>query len=130
MAEIAAPLGLEVLEAAPAGGVLRVTIDRPGGVSVEDCATLSRALAALPAFADVALEVSSPGLDRKIRIPRDLALGARLRIERTVKVDGRRRYVGVVSALDGESLTVEVEGAGSFVVPFREIAVARLDPAR
>lgn len=125
-------LGLEMIETVRAGGTLRVTIDTPGGVSIDDCARLSRALRPLldadPAAAGLTLEVSSPGLDRKLRLPRDLRTGARVRVERREKADGRRRHVGRVTAFDDEALVLEQEGSAPVRIAYREISVARLEP--
>ncbi len=80
-AAVAASSGCELVHVELKGGTLRVILDRPQGVTVDDCATVSRQLSALLDVSEFAraaigdrqylLEVSSPGLDRQLYRPRD-----------------------------------------------------------
>ncbi len=75
-AAVAASSGCELVDAEFHGGTLRVVLDRPDGVTVDHCATVSRQLSALLDVSDFGrrrylLEVSSPGLDRKLTRPED-----------------------------------------------------------
>lgn len=101
------------------GQVLRVFIDRTAGtgVTVEDCATVSRHLVHLFAVEGVAyerLEVSSPGLDRPLSGERDFARFAGRPVSvrlRSPDAAGRRRYTGVLRGARDGVATLEVNGA-------------------
>ncbi len=121
------------------GGVLRVFIDRAAGeggsVTVDDCARVSDAVSAVldrtdPIPGQYTLEVSSPGLDRVLRTPAHFErfVGERVFVELKLPLDGRRRFVGVLRAVGGEAIEVDVDGRG-FVLPFDRIQKARLRPA-
>jgi ribosome maturation factor RimP len=113
-----AGMGYETVEvqASNRGRLLRVFIDKPGGVSVEDCATASRQLARVLAVEGVdyeRLEVSSPGLDRPLKKFEDFARFAGHKAEvkmRTPDASGRRRFAGVLRGVEGEEATLEVDG--------------------
>jgi ribosome maturation factor RimP len=119
-------LGYELvdLEYAPgrAHGQLRIFIDRPQGVGLDDCERASREISAL-------LEVSSPGLDRVLRTPAHFQrfVGERVRVELRNPRAGRRRYTGRLTALRDEGIELDVDGA-MVAVSFTEIGRARLAP--
>ena len=98
-------MGYELVdwESATRGGLVRVLIDKPAGIDVEDCARVSNHLTHLFAVEQVAyerLEVSSPGLDRVLRTPAHYArfVGARVEVELAAPRDG------LVEAIDGEAV--------------------------
>ena len=96
-------------------GLLRVYIDKPGGVTVDDCATVSHQVSRVLAVENVVydrLEVSSPGLDRLLRGERDFIRfsGQRARVRMRVPVDGQRNFVGVVREAGAGRVQLEVEG--------------------
>ena len=120
-------LGFELVDvqASNGGRVLRLFIDKPGGITVEDCATVSRHLTRVLAVEGIdyeRLEVSSPGLDRPLRKGADFARFAGRRADvrmRTPDAAGRRRFVGVLRGaeagrvemqLDGQTVALELEG--------------------
>lgn len=139
MAEVAeatlAGMGYELVDAQASnhGRLLRIFIDRPGGITVDQCADVSRQLSQVFAVEGIdyeRLEVSSPGLDRRLRKAADFARFAGQKIEvRTKAPDatGRRRFAGRLKGLADGVVTVEVDGTG---VGFRldEIDRARLVP--
>ena len=97
------------------GGLLRVYIDKPGGVTVDDCATVSHQVSRVLAVERVdyeRLEVSSPGLDRLLKGERDFArfAGRRARVRMRLPVDGQRNFVGVVRAAGAGRLKLEGDG--------------------
>ena len=97
------------------GGLLRIYIDKPGGVTVEDCAAVSHQVSRVLAVEGVnydRLEVSSPGLDRLLKGERDFArfAGQRARVRMRVPVDGRRNFTGVVREASAGRLQLEVDG--------------------
>ena len=114
--------------------VLRVFIDRPEGVGLDDCERVSHELSALldvedPVPVGYTLEVSSPGLDRVLRTPAHFQrfVGERIWLELRAAREGRRRYTGRLEGFDAEGIELNVDGA-TVRVPFAEISRARLAP--
>lgn len=114
--------------------VLRLYIDKPGGVTLDDCEQASHRVGAFLDAADVmthsyALEVSSPGVDRVLKKDKDFErfTGQRVSVRLRSPVDGRRRLAGLLKGLEAGQLVLESEGA---LVRFDRTAVdeARLDP--
>ena len=117
-----AGMGYELVDAQASnhGRLLRIFIDRPEGsatgVTVGDCAAVSRQLAHLFAVESIdyeRLEVSSPGLDRALRKPGDFVRFAGQKVEirmRKADATGRRRYVGLLQGVEGGAVTVNVDG--------------------
>jgi len=113
--------------------LVRVFIDKPGGVDVEDCAGVSNHLTRLFAVENVhfeRLEVSSPGLDRPVRRLADYArfAGQEARLTLSAPVDGARRIKGILRGTEGDDVLVET-GHGVKAFPFGTITQARLVPA-
>jgi len=96
---------------------LQVMAERPGGgMDVEDCAALSRALsdvleAADPIAEEYVLEVSSPGIDRPLTALEDFArfAGHEARIELAHGLDGRRRFKGLLIGVEGNSVVMDLQ---------------------
>lgn len=115
------------------GRLLRVFIDKPEGVSVDDCASVSRQLTRVFAVERVEydrLEVSSPGLDRPLRKASDFQRFAGQRVEvrmRERDAAGRRRYAGLLLNCDGQAATIEVDGQ-SVTLALADMERARLVP--
>jgi ribosome maturation factor RimP len=134
---VVADLGYELWEleyTGQSGGLLRLYIDSPEGISVDDCERVSRAVSAAMDVADpiasqYTLEVSSPGLDRVLRTRRhfDLFTGEQVRVELKQAAGGRKRFIGrLVSVNEGE-ITLDVDGS-AVRVPLEGINKARLAP--
>jgi ribosome maturation factor RimP len=104
------------LQASNGGRLLRLFIDKPGGVTLEDCAAVSRHLTRVLAVEGIdyeRLEVSSPGLDRTLRKAGDFARFAGRKAEvrmRTPDPSGRRRFVGVLRGAEAGRVNMELEG--------------------
>jgi ribosome maturation factor RimP len=98
------------------GRFVRVFMDKPGGITVDDCVAVSRHLSRVLEVEGIdydRLEVSSPGLDRPLRKPADFARFAGQRVDvrmRAPDATGRRRFVGVLRGIEGATATVEVDG--------------------
>jgi len=97
------------------GRLLRIYIDKPGGITVDDCAAVSNQVGRVLAVENVAydrLEVSSPGLDRPLKGERDFVrfAGQKARIKTRVAVDGQRNFVGVMREAGAGRLQLEVDG--------------------
>jgi len=127
-------LGYELadVELANGGRLMRVFIDRPDGVNIDDCVRMSNHLSRLFAVESVEyerLEVSSPGLDRPLRKREDFTrvAGERVRIKLRTPVAGRRNFVGLLRGLEGESLSIEVDGK-LLSLQFQDLDRARLVP--
>jgi ribosome maturation factor RimP len=116
-------------------GIVRVFIDKPDGVDLSDCEIVSRQLSAVldvedPLPGHYRLEVSSPGLDRKLTKPEHFQrfLGETIRVKLRFPVDGRRNFRGVLRAADEEQIEVEVDGE-SHSLQIATIEYARLIPS-
>ncbi|HKS93313.1 MAG TPA: ribosome maturation factor RimP [Gammaproteobacteria bacterium] len=127
-------LGYELVELEFQGKLLRLYIDQPQGVTLDDCEKVSRQIGAVLDVADpvpgaYTLEVSSPGLDRPLRKPEDFSAqsGKRARIELTLPLNGRRRFSGTLRGLENDEVLIEVDGA-VFRLPCAQIGKARLAP--
>ncbi len=131
-----AGLGYELVDAQVSnrGKLLRVFIDKPGGITVDHCAEVSRHLSRVFAVEGIdydRLEVSSPGLDRPLSKPADFVRFAGERVDvrmRVADAGGRRRFVGMLRGAEGGVATVEVEGQ-PVELRLDEMERARLVPA-
>ncbi|HYR19509.1 MAG TPA: ribosome maturation factor RimP, partial [Myxococcales bacterium] len=142
---IAAPLaageGLELVdvELAGAGGrtTLRLYIDRDGGVSLDDCSSISRAVSAAldvedPIQGAYDLEVSSPGLDRPLRTPEHFSkyAGENVRVKAygpIAEAENRKTFAGTLRGLEEGRAVIDVDGK-LFRVPLEQIAKAHVEP--
>ncbi|MEO1015463.1 MAG: ribosome maturation factor RimP [Pseudomonadota bacterium] len=115
---------------------LQVMAERPdGAMTAEDCAALSRALspvldAADPIEGEYVLEVSSPGIDRPLTRLKDFDAwaGHRAKIELDRLVEGRKRFAGVLSGLDGENICLDMDDEDeTALIPFEWVATAKLE---
>jgi ribosome maturation factor RimP len=110
-------LGFELVawERQGKSGLLRIFIDKPGGVGVDDCAQTSHHLSRVLAVEGIdygRLEVSSPGLDRVLHQERDFVRfsGERARLKLRVARDGQRNFTGILRAVHDGKLELEVDG--------------------
>src|SRR5256885_10620876 len=128
-------MGYELVElqAANGGRMLRLFIDKPGGIDVEDCAAVSRQLSRVFEVEGIEyerLEVSSPGLDRPLRKAGDFARFAGHKADvrmRTPDATGRRRFVGVLRGAEAGHLSMELDGQ-TVALALDDIERARLVP--
>ncbi|HVL34913.1 MAG TPA: ribosome maturation factor RimP [Burkholderiales bacterium] len=131
---VVAGMGYELVDLhASKGGLLRLFIDKPGGVSLGDCEAVSRQLSRVLEVEGVAyerLEVSSPGLDRPLRKARDFARFAGRKAEvrmRFADGGGRRRFVGVLRGVQADRVSLDVDGT-EVALALEGIERARLIP--
>jgi ribosome maturation factor RimP len=115
------------------GWVLRIYIDREGGVTVEDCAEVNREVGATLEVRNLianpyVLEVSSPGLTRPLKKAEDfIKYQTRLVKVKTAKpIEGRRNFKGTLLGLEGERVRLMVEGR-IYEVPLQGITKANLE---
>lgn len=117
--------------------VLRLFIDNPGGsVGVDECQKASGAVDTALDVEDFitqaySLEVSSPGLNRPLKKPEHFAkvVGQKVRVKTfgPIGEPPRKNFLGVLSAAAESSVVIEVEGAGAFTIPLKDIAKANLE---
>jgi ribosome maturation factor RimP len=114
--------------------LLRLYIDSPNGISLDDCERVSRAVsetldAADPIPSHYTLEVSSPGLDRVLRTREHFErfAGERVRLEMMQPIEGRKRFAGRLLGVGESDITLELE-SGRISLPIEDIHRARLAP--
>ncbi len=116
--------------------LLRLFIDNAQGIGLDDCAAVSNQVSGVldvedPIAGEYTLEVSSPGLDRRLRTAEHFRRfeGHEVKVQLLAPQDGRRRYRGTVEsvAADGRSVDVKVDGR-MYTLPLAAIETARLVP--
>ena len=112
-------------------GLVRVFIDKADGIGLDDCEAVSRAISALldvedPVPGNYNLEVSSPGLDRKLTKSEHFQrfMGEVVKVRMRFPVEGRRRFRGKLMSMDEQNIVVEVDGES------HSLALAAIDTAR
>jgi ribosome maturation factor RimP len=122
--------GHDLVDVELVGGVLRVTVERDGGLDLDELAEMSRLLGALlDERSDLApsgryeLEVSSPGVERRLRRPAHFtkALGRRVAVRTIAGTPGERRFEGTLWAVDADAITVTDDGGAEHRVPYPAI---------
>jgi ribosome maturation factor RimP len=115
------------------GWVLRIYLDREGGITLDDCTGVSHEVGAVLEVKDVipnayVLEVSSPGLTRPIKKPEDYNRfrNQLVKIKLFQPLDGRRNFKGILLGLEVETVRVEADGQ-VFEIPLQSIAKANLE---
>jgi len=113
---------------------LRLYIDKPEGVDVDDCADVSHQVSGVldvedPISGEYVLEVSSPGMDRPFFAAAQCEpyIGERVQMRLLVPVAGRRKFAATLLAVEGETLSLEENGE-TFTVSFQEVDKANLIP--
>lgn len=108
--------GIEYVQAGR-HSVVRVFIDHENGINIEDCAEVSRQVSAVmdvedPISTEYTLEVSSPGVDRPLFNAQQYAayIGEDAKVQLTMPVEGSRNLKGVIKQVDGQMLTLTVNG--------------------
>ncbi len=126
-------MGYELVDLeASRSGLLRVFIDSPRGITVEDCAKVSNHLTRAFAVEEIdyeRLEVSSPGLDRPLKRLEDYTrfAGREASVKLKLPIGGRRRFEGRVVGVEGGRVVLEIEGERTHIA-FEDIDRARLVP--
>ena len=123
------------LKRAPGGQLLRLYVDKPGGIGLDELESVSHEVSAIldaedPIEGHYTLEVSSPGLDRPLRTEDDYRrfVGRLAKLSSYELVDGRRHWTGRIVACEGGVVTLELEkGEGQAQVPFAKVSHGRLD---
>ena len=131
-----AGLGYELvdLERSGKGKLLRIFIDKAGGVTLDNCAAVSNHVSRVLAVEGIdydRLEVSSPGLDRPLKKEQDFAryTGQKARIKLRVPLAGQRNFVGVLRETRAGKVEIEVDDGKRVSVDLSNLEKARLVPA-
>jgi len=123
-------MGYELVDFERSGhGMLRVFLDKPEGILVEDCQAVSNQLTRLFMVENVdydRLEVSSPSLDRPLNKEQDFLrfAGEKVQLKLRMPMDGRKKFIGIIGELDDGMLQLDVDGS------IVEIDLSNLDKAR
>ena len=130
-------LGFELVDFERGGGMLKVYIDKPAGITVEDCAAVSNQLTRVFMVENIdfeRLEVSSPGLDRPLKTIADFEkfIGVRVKVRLHQAIDARKRFDGEVMAVEGDKITFDLAddvalAAGSKVKVKKVASKAKID---
>ena len=114
------------------GRILRLYIDKPGGVTLDDCVSISRQVSDLldVSFDNIGsynLEVSSPGLERPLGKESDYHRfkGRKVKIKTSHPINGQKNFKGILSGISDGVVSVSVDGQ-KVVIPYKEISKARL----
>ncbi|HEY0095435.1 MAG TPA: ribosome maturation factor RimP, partial [Archangium sp.] len=138
---IVAGEGLELLEVEflreREGWILRLFIDKPGGrVGLDECSQVSRAVDTVLDVEDIVpheynLEVSSPGVNRPLKKPAhfERVKGQKVKVKTfgPIGEPPRKNFTGTLTEVAADAIAVDVEGAGSFRISFKDIAKANLE---
>ena len=135
--QIAESEGLELVEAewkgALRGGVLRIYIDKPTGITHADCECVSHQLSVALDVEDLVpanytLEVSSPGLDRKLSKPGDFRRfeGHKAKVRMRGALEGNRTVTGHIEGSSQDGVSLRIANGEELEIPFEDIELARL----
>jgi ribosome maturation factor RimP len=112
--------------------VLRIYVDGEGGITLDECAKVSREVGSLIDVEDLfpdqyVLEVSSPGLDRPLKEKKDFtaAVGRKVKVKMRKPVEGRRNFTGMLKRFDDDVITLQVEN-GNVDLPVAGIERANI----
>lgn len=132
--------GLELVDVEvkrrPGGELVRLYVDKPGGIGLDDLQSVSEEVSAIldaedPLQSSYTLEVSSPGLDRPLKAEADYRrfAGRLAKVSSYEPLDGRRHWTGRILAAEGGVVSLRLENEKSVVVsiPFEKIAHGRLE---
>ncbi|MBQ6381800.1 MAG: ribosome maturation factor RimP [Clostridia bacterium] len=113
---------------------LRVFIDKPGGVGIDDCVEMSHALDKPLDEGDFIpnayiLEVSSPGVERELVRPEhfEQMLGQKVKLKLIRPIDGQREFAGVLAGYEGGTVTLQAEEEKTICINKKDTAYVRLD---
>ncbi len=113
--------------------ILRIYLDKVGGITLDDCARASREIGAIIDVKDIfhrkyVLEVSSPGLNRPLRKEEDFinAIGKKVKIKLDTPLNGRRNFTGYLQRFSGGTLYIELED-DLVPIPLKYIKKANLE---
>jgi ribosome maturation factor RimP len=135
---VAAREGLELVHWEAVGPrnnfVLRIYIDKPGGVTHGDCERVSNQVGTLLDVEDLipnryVLEVSSPGIERGLykRADYERFSGSRIKVRVSEPIDGQRNFRGKLIGLIDEKISLDADGRGQIEIPYEQIVKANIE---
>jgi len=135
--KVAKAVGIELVHVEIAGTkrdvVVRIYIDKKGGVTIEDCSIVSRSVEEVLDSEDFipskyVLEVSSPGIERQLYSLNDFVkfAGHLAKVKTNTEIDGQKTFVGPITQVDGETITVDDRTKGIVSFAFSDVAKANL----
>lgn len=135
---VAAREGLELVHWEMVGPrnnfVLRIYIDKPGGVNHGDCETVSNQVGTLLDVEDLianryTLEVSSPGIERGLykRADYERFAGNRVKIKTFAPIGGQRNFRGLLVGISDDTVSIDTDSAGRIEIPYEQIAKANIE---
>jgi ribosome maturation factor RimP len=114
--------------------VVRVYIDSPAGITVDDCAVVSEQVSSIldvedPITGEYTLEVSSPGMDRLLFDLEQYSgyVGETVELRLRSAFEGRRRFKGMLKGIEGEDIVIQIDDH-EFLLPYGAIEKARVQP--
>jgi len=115
------------------GWVVRVYLDKEGGITLDDCSLISGEVGEIIEVNDIighpyTLEVSSPGLNRPLKREKDFtrSIGKRVKIKTKVAIDGQKNFIGELLRYEGDTIILGIEGREQ-TIPFSLILKANLE---
>jgi ribosome maturation factor RimP len=135
---VAAREGLELVHwevvGPPGNFVLRIYIDKPGGVNHGDCEVVSNQVGTLLDVEDLVpnkyiLEVSSPGIERGLykRADYERFAGNRVKLKTSGPINGQRNFRGKLLGISEDTVSLDADGAGLIEIPYEQIAKANIE---
>jgi ribosome maturation factor RimP len=128
-------LGYELVDMSMSAksGLLRIFIDKEGGITLDDCTAVSNHLSNWLVVENIAyehLEVSSPGLDRPLKKPEDFRrfAGEKVQIKLRMAIAGQRRFAGVIRGASTTQIELDMDGQ-AVMLDFSNMDTARLVPS-
>jgi ribosome maturation factor RimP len=129
--------GLEFVHSEIAGtkrnAVVRIFVDKDGGVTIDDCSMLSRDVEEVLDEHDIipsayVLEVSSPGLERELYSIDDFRkfVGSQARVKTKMEISGRKTFKGSIDAVEGEAIRFTDRAVGEISFPYEAVSKANL----
>ena len=113
--------------------VLRIYIDKPEGVTLDDCSLFSRDMESVLDAEDIiptrcVLEVSSPGIERELYSLADFKRfeGESAKVKTTADIDGQKTFVGKITSVEGEIITIDDRSRGPVTFSYADVAKANL----
>ncbi|MBV9242416.1 MAG: ribosome maturation factor RimP [Acidobacteria bacterium] len=133
----AADTGVDLVHVELAGmkrdQVVRIYIDKQGGVTIDDCSNVSHKVEAVLDAEDLipskyVLEVSSPGIERELHSLKDFVkfAGQLAKVKTKTGIDGQKTFVGPITVVEGDEITIEDRTRGTVTFPYRSVDKANL----
>ena len=134
---ICSAAGIELVHVEIAGtkrdAVVRIYIDKEGGVTIDDCSNVSRAIEDVLDNEDIipskyVLEVSSPGIERELYSLSDFIkfTGYLAKIKLKTEIDGQKTFVGTITKVNGDKVTIDDRAKGSTTFDYSKVSKANL----